>query len=55
MAQNVVMHIQILGRGKFRSLEASTTVPMGMRPKVDAARTLWGQDQLVKKKMKNFG
>ena len=50
MAQNVVMHIEILVHGKFWPSGASTTAPMGMRPKVDAVLTLWGQDQLVKKK-----
>jgi len=48
------MSLQILGRVKFRPLEASTTNPMGLSPKVYALCTLWDQDQLQKKKLKDL-
>ena len=50
MCQKLIMSLQILGRVKFRPLEASTTDPMGISPKVNAVCILWDQDQLQKKK-----
>jgi len=45
MGQKVLMLHQILGRVKFRPLDASTTDPMEISPKVYAVCTLWDQDQ----------